>query len=761
MDVYKIGVSIALANGVSAVLAVIQKDVLGLKKAVDLTSASMNRMKLAVGGLAGVTIGGLMLSELNKLGKAGEKYTHQLSLMRDQAGMTFQEIELSRAQADKTARNVLTTVPSENLKAIRELRAVFPHFQDALGNLDTVQRASAVMANLRDASGNRHGVQHGTEQVYEMSKAAEMQGAAMDPARFARMIDGMVKASQWSGGKITGSDFHSMLKYMRGAGVNLSDRFIMEMLPSLIQEFKTGKGGASGVGVGFAGLMRYVVGGHMSHRSIQAGLDYGLVDPSKVIRKPNGSIAGLKERAFYGSEMAQSDPDQWVDKYVLPILKKHGVDVNDQKRLTSVINAVFEGRVSQQWIEQFMLPTLRARLNADVPKINESGGVAAYQSLARTDPVMVEDQFHKQMERIHEDLGRVVAPMRTEFLYQLTQALSKFADVIERHPVAAKWLLTFVAALSGLMIVLGTLAVGAAALSAIGGLGTAAVVAGILAIGGALAWLAGGVNWSGIGAGFRRARSAVKGWVPHAVESMRGWGTSLRAAWDFALSDAAPSGDNKVIPAISEFIKKLVFHLSDAILEVGTTVGHKARELLDAAFGRSIATAADTSGGKTAADTSGGKLAEATIHFVARVVWHVADAILRLGDEIGHKAREMFNAAASAVVSSLESIASAIMKWAGGLPGKIGGALLDHMTPGKGGPSGVPEAPGVLMVPGAYSPPPSRQNDTIQVRTAINLDGRQIAENTSMHQARYASGPSRGTAGPDLRIGTFGGMSFA
>lgn len=738
MDVYKIGVSIALANGVSAVLAVIQRDVLGLHKAVNMTTGGFNRMKVAAVGAAGVVIGGAMLTGLLHLEKAGEKYTHQLELMRHSAGMTFSEIEQAQRQANRTAANVLTTLPSENLKAIRELRAVFPHYEDALHNLDMVQRASAVMANLRDSQGERHGLARGTEQVYEMSKAAEMQGAAQDPARFARMVDGMVKASQWSGGKITGSDFHSMLKYMRGAGVNLSDRFVMEMLPSIIQEFKTGKGGASGVGVGFAGLMRYVVGGHMSHRSIQAGLDYGLVDPKKVIRKPNGSIAGLGTNGFYGAELAQSDPDKWVDQYVLPALRSHGVNMSDPKKLTSVIASVFEGRVSQQWIEQFILPALRARLDADVPKITGSGGVAAYGALARNDPVMVRDQFHKQLERVAESLGKVAAPMVTETLYQITQGIAWFAGVIERHPVAAKWLIAFVAALGGMLVVLGTLALVGAGISALGGIGMAtsiaAVVGGLVALSAGLAWLAHGGDW----------RAAIDVLKRGAVE----WGRAIQRGWDVVLpvlqrgaaewGNAIQRGWDVVMP----------------VLERGA-----------AEWGRVMLR------GLERITTSLGEFFSAWGAVIVLGYQRVNVAI--------HEWIDSIPALAGQLAAALLQVSAAILSWVASLPGKLGQEAIEAVKPGyftqpggavnpnpgimPGVPGGAPlpslrdrDGPRGLFRQGSYVPPP--RNDNIEVTSYTMLDGEVIAKTVTNRIARGASGPSGGTTGPDVRAGLFGGM---
>src|SRR5580700_6231828 len=115
MDVYKIAVSIALANGMSPVLAIISRDLLGVHAKVGEIESGMRRWALAAGGAAGVLGGVAIASGLVKLAEHGAEVNHQLELMKLQ-GMDVAEVHQSMAAAMQTSGNVLTSVYSENLK---------------------------------------------------------------------------------------------------------------------------------------------------------------------------------------------------------------------------------------------------------------------------------------------------------------------------------------------------------------------------------------------------------------------------------------------------------------------------------------------------------------------------------------------------------------------------------------------------------------------------------------------------------------------
>src|SRR5882724_9291546 len=101
-DPYRIGVSIALANGVSPVLAIIGRDLLGLNTSIRRIEGAFGGWVTALGGVAAILGGTALVGGMVALAKHGGDVNHQLELMKI-AGMDNAEIQKSIAQAMKTS----------------------------------------------------------------------------------------------------------------------------------------------------------------------------------------------------------------------------------------------------------------------------------------------------------------------------------------------------------------------------------------------------------------------------------------------------------------------------------------------------------------------------------------------------------------------------------------------------------------------------------------------------------------------------------
>lgn len=201
-DVYKIGVSIALANGVSSVLAIIGRDFLGLNASIAKVEKSFGRWGLAIGGVASILGGTAMTKGLISLAKHGGEVNHQLELMKI-AGMQNGEIQASLAQAMKTSGSVMTTTLSENLAHIRELRYAFGDTSVAMSHMDEISKSNAVLSAIKGG---------GKDQVWELVKSLEQKGLTFDPKQFSSYVNTMTKVVEATGGKVTPQMFMSDLQ---------------------------------------------------------------------------------------------------------------------------------------------------------------------------------------------------------------------------------------------------------------------------------------------------------------------------------------------------------------------------------------------------------------------------------------------------------------------------------------------------------------------------------------------------------------------
>jgi len=84
MDVYRIGVTISMVNNASAVLGVIQRDVLRLHQSVDMLTGGFAAAKAAVAGLGAALGGDSVLGVMGKLVGQGKELARQQGLVQEQ-----------------------------------------------------------------------------------------------------------------------------------------------------------------------------------------------------------------------------------------------------------------------------------------------------------------------------------------------------------------------------------------------------------------------------------------------------------------------------------------------------------------------------------------------------------------------------------------------------------------------------------------------------------------------------------------------------
>lgn len=496
-----------MQNGVSAVLAMIQKDLLGLNRHIDAATAGFGRLKLAIAGATGIFLGVKMIEGIADLVKHGEKYTHQLEMMK-LAGMGVAEMQSAIAAANKVSTSVMSTTPTENLQTIRELRQALASAdvrpgqkadpaaatREAVQHLETFQKITGIMSSLLSKDGKPY---DGSGQAYELAKAAEILGLSQDPRKFDSILEGWSQAIVASGGKLQGSDFFGNVKYLRGAGLGMSEEFLTKQLPVLMQELKTGRGAGTGGGAGnpLASMFAEVVGGQMQKKSILAFERLGMMDMTKV-HVDRGRYT-LDPGAVRGSDVMASNPFKFTTEVLQPALlkftnyldKDNKGEFKHQGELRGFLAALFPNRVAQQvagmmLFQQNRFAGDRALIEA-VPSIQSGFG-----ELQRKDPVLVREEMDKQWERLLTDLGKSITPEVTEMIYQFARALNYLSGVVEAHPAATAWFFKIAAGLAVMFIVLGSITLAIAAFGAIFSAGPALLaIAGITALGLAISYL--------------------------------------------------------------------------------------------------------------------------------------------------------------------------------------------------------------------------------------------------------------------------------
>lgn len=503
-DVYKIGVSIALANGVSSVLAIIGRDLLGLDTSIAKVEKSFGRWGLAIGGVAAILGGSAMVKGLASLAKHGGEVNHQLELMKI-AGMQNSEIQASLAQAMKTTGSVMTTTLSENLAHIRELRYAFGDTSVAISHMDEISKSNAVLNAIKGG---------GKDQVWDLVKSLEQKGLTFDPKQFSSYVDTMTKVVEASGGKVTPQMFMSTFKYGRTAMLGWDEAFVGGALPRLIQSMASsgggGGGGSGGPGNALMSAFAKVVQGQMPKTAAEEFDRMGLAIGGAAHIK--GSADSQIPGGIAGRDQFMANPYEWVQKTLMPALAKHGI--TSQNDIIAQISKMFPVRTASQVITEMALQgrfheSENSQFEKDSHQQHGAMGVAGYDELIKNDYPTVLKAFNEQWTSLLQTIGsplmqpggRVLRAMSA-----MTGIMNSMAQFAGAHPEGMKIALEAIAGVTTSLFVAGLIALGA-------------VIAPLLGLGGILVSLAAGLtalaamNWDHITSGFNQIKDAISSFI--------------------------------------------------------------------------------------------------------------------------------------------------------------------------------------------------------------------------------------------------------
>lgn len=430
-EAYSVAVKLSLTNMVSSGLAMIAKDLTGLEKNVVNLQDKFKALKMIGVGWGMSKAGSGMLGFLEHSVDASKEYTRQLSLM-NAAGMDHLEIAQATAAAWKTSKNVITSTAAGNLATITELRSAFGRgegMQHAYAMLPTVQRVESIVEALTGKAQHKIG--------FDMVKAIEFstKGAVTVP-EMQKQSEMMTKALVAFGGTLSVSDFHQTLKASKSAAPFLSDEFKYTVLPTIMQEMKSGNGGAQAAGTAIATLFGTVKGHAIMKRQIGAWVDGGLILPGMVKRDPHHQGTDkIMPGGIAGENLFTQNPEAWAVKYLAPardrLMKKYHMDeIGAYYSLTGNRNTAF------------MFQTLvnkGAQFARDKELINQVGSsYTTYQKLLGSNPQLAQQALHSQWENVQARIGYEILPRMIPYMIKFADGLDRISQWMESHPTKFK-----------------------------------------------------------------------------------------------------------------------------------------------------------------------------------------------------------------------------------------------------------------------------------------------------------------------------------
>ncbi|QND50803.1 hypothetical protein HB779_02045 [Phyllobacterium sp. 628] len=192
MDVWQIGVKISLANSMSPVLALIAKDLLGLKASVKDVEKAFSGWNLAIAGAGAALAGSAIVAGVMKLADGGKSLIDQQDKLQ-RSGVSLNEtLRIQKNFFDNVSNSIPTATASEYLKTFNEMQSVVG-IKEAEASSPFAIKLDAIIANAlgKDVSGSG----------FALWRAMEMRGTTIsDPEGSSKLASALAQDIIGSGG---------------------------------------------------------------------------------------------------------------------------------------------------------------------------------------------------------------------------------------------------------------------------------------------------------------------------------------------------------------------------------------------------------------------------------------------------------------------------------------------------------------------------------------------------------------------------------
>lgn len=410
MDVYKIGVALAVSSNGAQVLGALSHQLLHVNAHVNQLQGGLNRLKVAIGGAFALAGGIGILTTMKGMVDHG----HELvKIQQDmaQAGVKAADIQEATAKAwEMTAQNKNMSAV-EVMKLINDGRMTFGSQHDATHHVDDFVQAQSF---LKAYQGGKH-AGHGEGLMREINaamKSGELAGK-ISPAEMQEHVKQLVamKVAYGEGVKVT-----DYLTAQRAGGVSLrntKDEFRYGTFPALVQE------NGSGAGVMLMTAFNKIAAGTGNReKSLGQMRDLGLLVDGKYKDTKKGAELTAPD-GIKGADVFAANPHKWVTDIFKPLIDKVTTDPIKQAQM---ISGMFPDRNAAKLLTEILQQAPKfdkdARLMQEARQA-QSGGAYVDKSYAGQ-----KQAFTSQVDNLQQILGGAMMGPATEALKKLNEALS-------------------------------------------------------------------------------------------------------------------------------------------------------------------------------------------------------------------------------------------------------------------------------------------------------------------------------------------------
>ncbi len=358
------------------------------------------------------------------------------------------------AEAVAFARNMKTygTSQLDNLQLMRDGMSAFADVHHA-------EMVAPTLAKMKFANHAFFGEAEGADnerKFMDMLKVIELRGGLESKEKFEAQANIVQQVITATGGRVGPNEWLNMIKTGGIAAKGLKDDAFYYQMEPLVQEMSGNR-----VGTSLMSAYQNLYQGRTTKRSAKKLEEFGLIgDKSKVTHDKAGQLSFLNPGALLGSELFRENQFEWMEKVLLPQLAKKGI--KDKNQVLDAIGSIFSNRTASNLYSQMYLQ--RGQIHKNEKLNRGAADIGRLEKLGRDSAAGKELEAQSKLANLKLTMGEKILPLYAQGLEMAISAITRLNAFMERNPTVAKIMITAFAVLAGLLLVLGPLMLGIAAL---------------------------------------------------------------------------------------------------------------------------------------------------------------------------------------------------------------------------------------------------------------------------------------------------------
>lgn len=345
MDSYRIGVSILLANGVSPVLAVIGKDLLGLKTSIGAIERDFAGWGTAIAGVGLILGGATVLGAVTKLAEKAADFQDAMTKVSQLNPKVAQLVQSG------DIKNLAFNVGSQLGMNVEDVTKVYGGIYGVLQDPKEAEELTPVAARYARLMQMRHPGSHPEESINTLMRAGELSGrltneqGAIDPAKVQAWFDTAARLEAATHGQVNPETLLGLAQ--QGGGVSLRglSQEGYEHMAIVAQMMGGQRAGTSLLS------LRSQLSGTMMKRSAEAMQDYGLLKPDEW--SSEGGHVEMSEAAQKRlTGLVSTDPMKFVNELV-DRLEARGITNKDDQM--TALQRILGRQTTQRMVADMLL----------------------------------------------------------------------------------------------------------------------------------------------------------------------------------------------------------------------------------------------------------------------------------------------------------------------------------------------------------------------------------------------------------------------